>query len=64
MRKSPSQSYGCRSQSIIKGMQIISGANKRCGDGCHFPQHSRLPQGMVEKEEMTDWEMERSNDER
>lgn len=53
MRKSPSQSYGCRRQSIINGMQIISGANRRCGDGCHFPLHRRLPQGMAEKEEMT-----------
>lgn len=28
-----------------------------------FPLHHRLPQGAAEKEEMTDWEMERSNDE-
>lgn len=62
--KSPSQICGCRLQSIINAMQIRSRADKRCNDGCQFPPHRRLPRGMMEWEKTTEWETEKSNDER
>ncbi len=57
--ESPSYICGCRLQSIINAMQISSRADKRCNDGCQFPPHRRLPQGVMENEKTTEGETEK-----
>lgn len=40
-------------------MQISSRADKRCNDGCQFPPHRRLPQGLMENEKTTEGKTEK-----